>query len=139
MAKITAAGIFFRVPVVSQLDHRSLIFPGASLISGRCQEHQGETAFIAALSTDFNHSQKIAKEMKGLIQVTHPDHGVKILHAASLKTVLIVFPCGQFTVFWWYGCKNSRQPNSSAENPRSPAPGLAVPGTSAAAVIITDV
>src|SRR6056297_50900 len=138
MTKIASAGILFRIPVGSELDHRRPVFTGTGFVFRCSQKYQGESAFVAALAIDLDHSQQIAKEMQCLVQVAHPDHGVKILHEASFRTVLIIVPCRQFTVFWPYGCKNNALLYSRADHAGGQAPRLAMPGASAAAVT-TDV
>ena len=86
VAKIAPASVLFRIPVIGELDHRRPVFSGTCLVFRRSQENQGKPAFVATLATDFNHSQQIAKEMQRVFQITHPDHGVKILHVASFRS-----------------------------------------------------
>jgi hypothetical protein len=79
MPEIATTGVFFRIPVVSQLDHRSFVFPCPLFVVRRRKKHQGKPAFFTALATDFNHAQQIEK-VQSLIQVADPNHCVKVLH-----------------------------------------------------------
>lgn len=84
MPEITAAGVLLRVPVVGKLDHRRLVFPGARFVFRSRQEHQRKTALLTALTADFDHTQQITEKVKGVVQITDPNHRVQILHRGLL-------------------------------------------------------
>jgi len=80
MPEVTATGVLLRVPVVGQFDHGRPVFAGTGLIFRSGEEDQGKTAFVAAFAADLDHTQQIAEEVKGFVEVADADHGVEVLH-----------------------------------------------------------
>src|SRR5690554_4166811 len=122
--EITASGVFLRIPVVGQLYHRSLVFPGTGFVFRSGQEHQGKAALLAVFTGDFHHAQQVAEEMESVIQIADSNHRMQVLHGWLLNLMALKPP--QFTLFSGHDDKRRyRNPTHLSDTGRAP-PGVAV-------------
>ena len=80
MAEIAAAAVFFRVPVIGQLDRRRLVLTRAFLVAGSGQEHQRETTRLHFRTRNLDQAELAAEEIERFVEIAHPDHRVEVFH-----------------------------------------------------------
>ena len=80
MAKVASALQLLGVPVVGQLDERVLV-------ARRREKEQREAARLDFVTPDLDEPELAAVKVERSVQVRHADHGVEVLHRASIPDV----------------------------------------------------
>src|SRR5690554_5234922 len=122
--EIAATGVLLRIPVVGQLHHWRLTFPGTGLVFRSGQEHQCKAALLAVFTGDFHHTQQVAEEVESVVQIADSNHRMQVLHSWLLNLMALKPP--QFTLFSGHDDKRRyRNPTHLSDTGRAP-PGVAV-------------
>ena len=80
VTEIAATGIFFRIPVIGQLQLRHVVVVALFEIGGRGEENQGEPALFILDPADFLQPHQLAVESQRGVDIRYADHGVEIMH-----------------------------------------------------------
>jgi hypothetical protein len=84
VAEVAALAVGLRVPVVGQLQQRSLLGAGAATVLRCRQEDQGIAPGLAVHAANLAHAELVAVEVDALVDVADTNHGVEIAHACLL-------------------------------------------------------
>src|SRR5579875_3412347 len=96
MAEIAAAGIGLRIPIIRELEQRTLGFLGGFGIAGRGKIDQRKAALFVLDSVGFDKAELAAIELERLLEVRYANHCVEIFHAASSRVMYILqSACGR--------------------------------------------
>jgi hypothetical protein len=76
MAEVAATVIGLGVPIVGEFDL-------SLLVTRRCKEYEGKSAFLAILALQFDQSERIAIKPQRLLDIHHSDHSVQVFHEAA--------------------------------------------------------